>query len=299
MLYCNDSDGNKIKAEYGKSYKDIFCPCCNGKVSAKVKGNIIAPHFAHYFANSCPSKPMSKWHLDWQNIFPSENREIYKKRDDGYQDYHLADVQLNNGLVIEFQHSSFSLTKMIERERFWNTMIWVIDASKLMPNNRVKNDMYQDLIKEGFISLNIKIPIKKNTSLSESIPLKTLDIIKQKFSFEYTSFCDNVIGFSDGNIIVNITMHFNSEYLYENVLDITKKNYQLVSYTKPIVNDIKFGRIINSIPKSIEGLNKPIFVDNLEGLDKNYLLYLNGIAPNKHSFISKSNFINKLKLNNK
>jgi hypothetical protein len=41
---------------------------------------------------------------------------------------HRADIVTPSGLVIELQHSSIPVDEITERERFYQNMIWLIDA---------------------------------------------------------------------------------------------------------------------------------------------------------------------------
>jgi len=51
------------------------------------------------------------------------------KADDGEK--HIADVQLSNGLVIEFQRSPIDPEERTSRENYYKNMIWVVDGTRL------------------------------------------------------------------------------------------------------------------------------------------------------------------------
>lgn len=126
-------ENQKVSAEeYKKSENlDLRCPCCNSQVVAK-QGEINVWHFAHKVKNECSNwfKPMTEWHLNWQKQFPKENREIIHKCEKTGEK-HIADVKTNDGIVIEFQHSSITPQEIKAREEFYGEkMIWVLDASK-------------------------------------------------------------------------------------------------------------------------------------------------------------------------
>lgn len=104
------------------------CPACLGDVIAKC-GPINAWHWAHKTLD-CDTwaEPFTQWHADWQEYFPPDSCEIVIGR-------HRADVQMPNGLVIEFQHSALSADEIRERENFYaplaegyGGMLWVFDA---------------------------------------------------------------------------------------------------------------------------------------------------------------------------
>jgi hypothetical protein len=77
---------------------------------------------------------MSKWHLNWQEMFAFEYREVVICND---KHRHRADVCLpqpdNNLLIIEFQSSPISTDTIRAREQFYTEvghLLWVFDASK-------------------------------------------------------------------------------------------------------------------------------------------------------------------------
>lgn len=125
-------ENQKVSAEeYKKSENlDLKCPCCNSKVLAK-QGEINVWHFAHKIKNRCSEwfKPMTEWHINWQKQFPEKNREIiHKCKKTGEK--HIADIKTDNGIVIEFQHSSISSKEIKSREEFYGEkMIWVLDGN--------------------------------------------------------------------------------------------------------------------------------------------------------------------------
>jgi hypothetical protein len=97
------------------------CPQCGGEVVAKC-GSIVVHHWAHLAADCDPwSEPMTDWHIGWQSLVPSENREVTVGA-------HRADIKLNDGLVVEIQHSPISAEEIREREKFYKNMIWIFDA---------------------------------------------------------------------------------------------------------------------------------------------------------------------------
>jgi hypothetical protein len=111
-------DGSRILATKGGKAQ---CPQCGGNVLAKC-GSIMAHHWAHLSADCDPwAEPMTDWHLGWQSLVPPENREVVMSP-------HRADIRLNDGLVVEIQHSPISAEEIREREKFYKNMIWIFDA---------------------------------------------------------------------------------------------------------------------------------------------------------------------------
>ena len=122
MIYAKDENGNKIKA---KRKATATCFHCGEKLTPKC-GDVNAWHWSHSKKTECDSicKDMSQWHIDWQDMFPEETREVRVDYKDGYR---IADVKLSSGLVIEFQHSPILSEIMWEREKAHENMIWILD----------------------------------------------------------------------------------------------------------------------------------------------------------------------------
>jgi hypothetical protein len=120
MQYANDINGNRIEAE--PNVKG-FCPVCKSDVISKC-GDLVIWHFAHKSLQDCDDwyEPESDWHRMWKAKFPVENREVVIGR-------HRADVQKDNGTVIELQNSHISVATMQEREEFYGNMIWIVNGA--------------------------------------------------------------------------------------------------------------------------------------------------------------------------
>ncbi|QDP47356.1 MAG: hypothetical protein Unbinned4388contig1000_75 [Prokaryotic dsDNA virus sp.] len=119
-------DGVKIEAyPSGRA----SCQGCKEEVIAKC-GDIMTWHWAHKHICECDTKPMTEWHYKWQEQFPEENREVRVEKEDG--SFRIADIKLDGGLVIEFQHSKISLRTVKEREGFHGNMIWVYDCTDVI-----------------------------------------------------------------------------------------------------------------------------------------------------------------------
>lgn len=122
-----------------------ICQICKNKVRACC-GTINKWHWRHNKLPDCDSfhEPMTEWHKDWQNQFPKDWQEVVLERNN---EKHFADVLTPNNLVIEFQHSSISPLKILERELFYNHMIWVVNAVGFKKNLNI-NDLLEANLKK-------------------------------------------------------------------------------------------------------------------------------------------------------
>ena len=105
-----------------------YCPLCHELMVPKC-GDIKMHHWAHKSKINCDSwwEPESEWHRQWKDLFPEEFREIIIEKE-GKK--HIADIQLLSKIVIEFQKSRLPHDERIEREQFYQNMIWVLHFSK-------------------------------------------------------------------------------------------------------------------------------------------------------------------------
>jgi competence CoiA-like predicted nuclease len=133
MKYAHDELGNRVEATPNTT---AVCPCCDSAVKAYC-GDVIQWHWEHANAKDCDSyyEPMTRWHIGWQDQFPKDWQEITIKRDGIH---HRADVQIPNGRVIEFQNSPISLEEIIERSKFYQPIIWVLNFEDIAKNFKTK-----------------------------------------------------------------------------------------------------------------------------------------------------------------
>jgi competence protein CoiA len=133
MLLGKSNPENLVSAYPGV---EAYCPLCLDVLVPKC-GSIKIWHFAHASRLDCDSwaQPESQWHLAWKQRFPIRNREVSIG-------CHRADVRLDNGYVIEFQHSPISPEEIKEREKFYGNVIWIVDGSRFKKNFdlRLKGD---------------------------------------------------------------------------------------------------------------------------------------------------------------
>lgn len=113
------------------------CPLCGSEVIAKC-GEILAWHWAHK-VKDCDlwSEPESEWHRGWKAKFPARWQECTIG-------CHRADVVSPVGIV-EFQRSFLSAADIKERESFYRTMLWVVDASSWLLKRQRRHGQEHDL----------------------------------------------------------------------------------------------------------------------------------------------------------
>ena len=129
VLWAVDENGDqRLEATPGA---EAFCPGCTGPVRAHC-GEIKRWHWHHVNADCDPwHEPETEWHLAWKRRFPDEWCEFWLHT-------HRADVRNHLGTVVEFQHSSLSLAEIVEREKYWQDLIWVFDAREWFSNLELK-----------------------------------------------------------------------------------------------------------------------------------------------------------------
>ncbi len=105
------------------------CPFCRQPVIAKCGRKRIS-HWAHKANYVCDRwwESEEEWHRTWKSFFPADWQE---KRCSNEDEWHVADICTDYGLVIEFQHSHLSETERETRENFYGNMIWVVDGTRL------------------------------------------------------------------------------------------------------------------------------------------------------------------------
>lgn len=108
------------------------CQFCGGLLIAKC-GDIYAWHWQHRKAFNCDDwkENETEWHRSWKACFDMDFQEVSIINNG---EKHIADIRLPNGTIIEFQNSAISSSTIKVREDFYNTMIWVINASAFKGN---------------------------------------------------------------------------------------------------------------------------------------------------------------------
>jgi len=150
-----------------------LCPGCSQPVIAKC-GERRIPHWAHRTKVICDRwwEPETQWHRDWKNSFPEEWQEFIQHDQSGEK--HIADVRNNHGLVIEFQYSHLDPQERAIRERFYQNMVWVVDATRLKRDYprflKGKSDLRPANIR-GFFLLSFPEELFPAEWLQSSVPV--------------------------------------------------------------------------------------------------------------------------------
>lgn len=115
---------DNIRQEAAPNMKGV-CPICGAQCIAKC-GERKINHWAHKSKKDCDPWWESEtfWHRNWKDKFPKEWQEVINY-DSATGEKHIADVKTDDGLVIEFQHSSISPEERRSREEFHKAMVWI------------------------------------------------------------------------------------------------------------------------------------------------------------------------------
>jgi len=110
-----------------------ICPSCESEVLAKC-GSTVVWHWAHVTCKDCDEwhEPETEWHAAWKSRFGVTEKTIRKG-----DSWHRADAVTPAGVVVEFQHSTITSDEVAERERFYENMIWVLDANATFQQKRI------------------------------------------------------------------------------------------------------------------------------------------------------------------
>jgi len=175
-------DNTKVEAKTGMQ---AICSCCAQPVIAKC-GNIKVHHWAHKSKINCDSwwEPETEWHRSWKNNYPKEWQECILP-DEQTGEKHIADVRTEQGLVLEFQHSSIHNEERISRERFYLNMIWVVDGLRLKNDYKrfIKSTHNYHRIKKGLFRVDYPEDCFPNSWLRSSVPVV--------FDFQYLGAIDD------------------------------------------------------------------------------------------------------------
>ncbi len=122
---------NGERAEPKPGLKGV-CPICQAVTIARC-GEVKVWHWAHKGILSCDLwwEKETEWHRSWKNNFSKEWQEV-SHVNDLTGERHIADVKTDDGMIIEFQHSSITPVELRAREQFYKCMIWVVDGARLV-----------------------------------------------------------------------------------------------------------------------------------------------------------------------
>lgn len=140
-------NGEKIEAYKGESG---ICPSCNSELIAKC-GEKKINHWAHKGNRNCDHwwENETEWHRCWKGQYPIEWQEVVQFDEKGEK--HIADVKINDGLVLEFQHSYIKPEEVRSRNVFYSKLAWIVDGLR-----RIKDKpRFLKVVEEGsVINLN-------------------------------------------------------------------------------------------------------------------------------------------------
>ena len=128
MLLALSASDSKTRIRPEFSGQRAFCPVCGSEVVARC-GRVNAWHWAHLSTTECDSwhESETEWHRQWKAEFPEANQEIVHF-DSTTGEKHIADVKLDSGLVLEFQHSPISTEELASRCNFYKNILWIVDS---------------------------------------------------------------------------------------------------------------------------------------------------------------------------
>ncbi|TDW52091.1 competence protein CoiA-like protein [Flavobacterium sp. 270] len=135
MQHAIDISGKKNTPAY--SGQRAVCDFCKKEVIGKC-GEIYIWHWQHVHNADCDlwKEGETEWHRVWKNKFPVDWQETIIEKNN---EKHIADIFTPNGIVIEFQNSMISSSTIVEREKFYEKMIWVINAQTFKDNLITEN----------------------------------------------------------------------------------------------------------------------------------------------------------------
>ncbi|CAN5444394.1 hypothetical protein BH10BAC5_BH10BAC5_28450 [soil metagenome] len=124
---------NGLKTEAKPNLNGICMLCKNPTISACGALNIW--HWRHISKKNCDDwwESETPWHREWKSNFPSAWRETIH-HDPHTNEKHIADVKTMNGVVLEFQNSPIDLQELQSREKFYDKLIWVVNALSFKKN---------------------------------------------------------------------------------------------------------------------------------------------------------------------
>lgn len=136
--------------------------CRNSHELMVANSKINKSWFKHLNPEDTGGQPMTMWHAEWQSHFP--HTEVpFKVKNSTQKKARCADVVLDSGLIVEFQHSAISKEEVDSRAADYalhdRTIIWVIHGNGAITVNnfeqtgRVYLEFNSDLWKyESFLN---------------------------------------------------------------------------------------------------------------------------------------------------
>lgn len=143
MLYAVNNTGDKIRPMESKGVaKDIYS---GYPATSKVKEAISMWEVSETEPELVDPwmLPYTKWAMEWRLKFPREMVEEVLSDEKGNK--HIADVCTADGTVLKFQHRHLDIVSMRKREKFFNKMRWILNASSWEMNLTAGATHYCDI----------------------------------------------------------------------------------------------------------------------------------------------------------
>ena len=290
------------RIEVSESGERAKCPDC-GKLVIGNYGRIIPKHWKHKAKVDCDSwyEPITNWHIEWQNYFPPEYREFTLK-DKINNTLHRADIRLKNGLVIEVQYSPIRPNEIDQRENFYgrNNMIWILNGENLTKHSSVKFEFK----KKGF-ALIVEIPdylpdVPEYNMDEFKFKLHESEVMKKLINHPDLIDCKVYNGYIyEFSFNKNVDIVTDKLDLYRQIRLICLNLYSTKTYEKIRGFDINYYSNEKDRfdyvelkkkhwRKFIDMMKFPVFIDKLNGLDKDLLYwYQENKVINRNDFIKK------------
>jgi len=297
MRYALDKNDKKIEVCY--SGELAKCEICKSQVKGR-KGEQRIKHWYHHERKTidCDNwhEPITEWHLKWQNLFPKKNREVTITENNIS---HRADIQLDNGLVIEVQNSPIKFSDIEKRESFYGEkgLIWVLNGQNLCKNSFFIDNTYY-YTRELLITIPKLISDVNNYDYSkiiEKILNETeIGLLRQdKNLFEEQNniikfkFIDNV--FNDSGLI-EIQYKYYIACVFERLYGQKKMtNFKsLINFSYTGINEkiVDYSILKRYWKKFIDKMKYKVYIDNLNNLDNKYIYHYN-----ENKIIDREQFI--------
>lgn len=183
MQFGNDSNMIRIRPTF--SGQKAICPLCNGTLIGKC-GEIYVKHWQHHQSRNCDpwKEHETPWHRMWKAKFPDHWQEIiieYKS------EKHIADIKTPAGLVIEFQNSFISSSTINVREKFYENMVWVVNAKTFKSNLKLRsmvNSVLRTIDQDSKQELTLLNDAYEKNLKSTA---REIEIIEKESNFKYDS----------------------------------------------------------------------------------------------------------------
>ena len=117
--------------------------CCKGHELILANGKIKKPYFRHKNTNDVGGYPCTKWHTEWQGLFPITEYEFPKINENQIKNRRTDAFLKEHNLVIEFQHSNITKPEVNNRKNDYELnnqkIIWIIHGQESIKIRKVEN----------------------------------------------------------------------------------------------------------------------------------------------------------------